>query len=65
MATVPDSSLETLPGSLSTPGGVELLNLFWSCLLGASRQMRGTTGLSTVSLKGMGGWEAAGQQAAL
>lgn len=64
MATVPVSNLETLPGSPSTPGGAELLNLFRCCVSGASRQLRGTTGLSMVSVKGIGAKEAGGHQVA-
>lgn len=54
MATVPVSNLEILPGCLSTPGGTELLNLFRCCIFGANSQVRGTTGLSMVSVKGIG-----------
>lgn len=63
MATVPVSNLENLLGSLSTPGGIKLLNLLRCSISGANRQVRGTTALSMVSLKGMGAKEAGGQQA--
>lgn len=53
MATIPTSNLVPLPGPLSTPGGTRLLNLFRCCISGASRQVRGTTGLSMVNVKGM------------
>lgn len=64
MATVPAFNLETLPGSPSVPGGTKLLNVFSGCILGASKQVRGTSGLSTVSVKGVGAKEAGGRPTA-
>lgn len=65
MATVPVSNLETLPGSLSTPGTTELLNLFRCLILGANRPVKGQQVYQRCGFKGMGAREAAGRQAAL